>query len=109
MDKPYKGPCWCASVAIPQVLFAKIPDESKNVACICNNCIQSAQEDSKKQQPAPLQPGDFYHNAEGLMVFTKEFHLRRGYCCESNCLHCPYQTVPKSVAPLAAHEPSKIS
>jgi uncharacterized protein DUF5522 len=25
-----------------------------------------------------------------LMVFTSEFLLRRGYCCESGCRNCPY-------------------
>ncbi|WP_436518056.1 DUF5522 domain-containing protein [Ekhidna sp. To15] len=24
------------------------------------------------------------------MVFTEKFHLKRGYCCGSGCLHCPY-------------------
>ncbi|MBP7478209.1 MAG: hypothetical protein KA797_06785 [Chitinophagales bacterium] len=24
------------------------------------------------------------------MVFTREYHLKRGYCCGSKCLHCPY-------------------
>lgn len=33
---------------------------------------------------------DFYINKDGNTVFTEEFHLRRGYCCESGCLHCPY-------------------
>lgn len=33
---------------------------------------------------------DFYFNQAGLMVFTKEYHLNRGYCCESGCLNCPY-------------------
>jgi hypothetical protein len=23
-------------------------------------------------------------------VFTKEFHLSRGYCCGNGCRHCPY-------------------
>ena len=23
-------------------------------------------------------------------MFTKAYHLRRGYCCESGCRHCPY-------------------
>jgi len=34
---------------------------------------------------------DYYINEDGLYVFTKEFHLKRGYCCESGCLHCPYK------------------
>ena len=23
-------------------------------------------------------------------VFTRDFHLERGYCCESSCRHCQY-------------------
>lgn len=38
---------------------------------------------------ADLQPGDFYWE-DGRMVFTEQFHLRRGKCCGSGCRHCPY-------------------
>ncbi len=31
-----------------------------------------------------------YYFENGLMVFTEKYHLKRGYCCESNCRHCPY-------------------
>ncbi|WP_181305141.1 DUF5522 domain-containing protein [Rufibacter sp. XAAS-G3-1] len=43
-----------------------------------------------KPKPLPLEPGDFYFNAQGRMVFTAQYHLRRGYCCGSGCKHCPY-------------------
>lgn len=33
---------------------------------------------------------DFYINDKGLFVFTETYHLKRGFCCESGCLHCPY-------------------
>jgi hypothetical protein len=33
---------------------------------------------------------DFYINTEGNLVFTEKYHLDRGYCCQSGCLHCPY-------------------
>lgn len=33
---------------------------------------------------------DFYFNEQGFMVFTESYHLKRGYCCKSNCRHCPY-------------------
>lgn len=37
-----------------------------------------------------LQPGDYY--LEGpYVVFTAAYHLRRGYCCNSDCRHCPYK------------------
>ena len=42
------------------------------------------------QEPALIEGKDFYINDEGLWVFTKEYHLRRGYCCGSGCRHCPY-------------------
>ena len=33
---------------------------------------------------------DFYFNEDGLMVFTKAYHLKRGYCCKNKCKHCPW-------------------
>ena len=33
---------------------------------------------------------DYYLNEEGYVVFTEKYHLKRGYCCKSNCMHCPY-------------------
>ena len=33
---------------------------------------------------------DYYFNEQGLMVFTAKYHLRRGYCCQNGCRHCPY-------------------
>jgi len=37
----------------------------------------------------PVEGEDFYWEGEA-MVFTQRFHLRRGYCCDSSCRHCPY-------------------
>ena len=37
-----------------------------------------------------LEPGDAYMEGP-YMVFTAQFHLRRGYCCNSACRHCPYR------------------
>jgi len=37
-----------------------------------------------------LKPEDFYLNEEGYMVFTREYHLKRGYCCKNACKHCPW-------------------
>jgi hypothetical protein len=39
---------------------------------------------------APLRPEDFYME-NGFLVFTAAYHLRRGYCCNSDCRHCPYK------------------
>lgn len=43
---------------------------------------------SKKQEL--VEDVHYYFNEEGLMVFTKQYHLKRGYCCKSGCLNCPY-------------------
>lgn len=37
-----------------------------------------------------LEEGDHYFTSEGYIVFTEQYHLKRGYCCESGCRHCPY-------------------
>lgn len=37
-----------------------------------------------------LLPGDAYMEGS-CVVFTAQFHLRRGYCCNSGCRHCPYR------------------
>ena len=37
-----------------------------------------------------LQAGDYYLE-NGNWVFTKQYHLRRGWCCNSGCRHCPYK------------------
>jgi hypothetical protein len=39
---------------------------------------------------SPLVEGEDFYVENGLYVFTAEFLLRRGYCCESGCRHCPY-------------------
>ncbi|MFY9221345.1 MAG: DUF5522 domain-containing protein [Blastocatellia bacterium] len=32
---------------------------------------------------------DFYWEGR-YMVLTDKYLLKRGYCCESGCRHCPY-------------------
>ena len=45
--------------------------------------------DSPKPEPMPLEAGDYYMEGPN-MVFTAQYHLKRGYCCGSGCRHCPY-------------------
>lgn len=33
---------------------------------------------------------DIYYSTDGYIIFTEKYHLKRGYCCKSNCKHCPY-------------------
>ena len=45
---------------------------------------------SDYSKPYELESGDFYRTVEGYIVFTEKYHLKRGYCCQSGCKHCPY-------------------
>ncbi|HEY8403566.1 MAG TPA: DUF5522 domain-containing protein [Flavobacteriales bacterium] len=42
--------------------------------------------DNKTNENEP----DYYVTEEGFIVFTESYHLKRGYCCQSGCKHCPY-------------------
>lgn len=52
----------------------------------------------EKVKPAPgeanfsIRPreGEFYMEGP-FLVFTEAYHLRRGYCCNTGCRHCPYK------------------
>jgi hypothetical protein len=49
--------------------------------------------DDSDSEPAPapvLEEGVDYYLENELMVFTAAFLLKRGYCCERGCRHCPY-------------------
>lgn len=37
----------------------------------------------------PVEREDFYREGD-FIVFTRPYHLKRGYCCGSGCRHCPY-------------------
>lgn len=45
--------------------------------------------EEEKTLPQELLPGDSYMEGPYL-VFTAQYHLRRGSCCHSGCRHCPY-------------------
>lgn len=54
---------------------------------------KDANKRESKPMPKPqklVEGKDFYMNDQGFMVFTEHYHLKRGHCCESGCLHCPY-------------------
>ncbi|WP_303309903.1 DUF5522 domain-containing protein [Hymenobacter sp. BT730] len=57
-------------------------------------------------QPQPLQPGDYYFTSEGFMVFTEQYHRRRGTCCGSGCRHCPWQAGGTRKKPSSGPKPS---
>lgn len=95
------GDCWC--ISLPNII------EVSNQDCLCKTCLvkkinsqidqyiadansgkQRIQDLSKYQTSQLIEGIDFYIES-GMYVFTKWYHLKRGYCCTSGCRHCPYQ------------------
>ncbi len=46
---------------------------------------------SSEPPAAKFVEGVDYYNEDGFMILTERFLLRRGYCCENGCRHCPYR------------------
>jgi len=45
--------------------------------------------EASEEQVSLIENEDYYFE-NGLMVLTSHYLLRRGYCCEQGCRHCPY-------------------
>jgi len=86
----YKGPCWCEAANIPDELLARVPVDLRKKACICRSCVTGFYEKHSANSPQSLCSPDYYVDPDGRLVFTADYHLRRGYCCGSGCRHCPY-------------------
>lgn len=96
--------CWCFD--LPHVGVVASQDQD----CLCPTCLTQTiskmplDESGIKSDSAggvsvrpgeegaqtPLVEGEDYYLEGAAMVFTGRFLLRRGYCCESGCRHCPY-------------------
>jgi len=48
----YKGQCWCAHLEIPNDLLARVPENLRDRACICQNCVARFQLESVPAVPA---------------------------------------------------------
>jgi len=46
--------------------------------------------DSKPKRTFASTTEDYYLDDQGRLVFTAKYHLKRGYCCQNGCKHCPY-------------------
>jgi hypothetical protein len=51
---------------------------------------ESAEQQKTEPGSNELPAEDFYYEGP-YMVFTAAYHLKRGYCCNSGCRHCPYK------------------
>lgn len=44
----------------------------------------------REEEKSKVHTEDYYISEEGYYIFTKEYHLKRGYCCLSGCINCPF-------------------
>lgn len=58
---------------------------------IKNDWIVRLEAERLIKEKTKLNPDEFYWNENGQMVFTEQYHLRRGRCCNNSCKHCPYK------------------
>lgn len=98
--------CWCAT--LPALITSGEVED-----CLCQNCLQELIQPKVEKIVADIKDGnrendvrnlyvqdskkliegiDFYREGS-LWVLKEWFHLKRGYCCGSNCRHCPYDHV----------------
>ena len=56
---------------------------------IRNDWVQQLEAQRILKEKTKLQPDEFYWD-DGNLVFTEQYHLRRGRCCNNKCKHCPY-------------------
>lgn len=96
------GSCWCDS-------FPPIFQPSLEVDCLCPACLKKATIKKINEYTNALTPEDALNNKatflpnttkqiegidfyaeNGFLVFTSWHHLKRGYCCNNGCRHCPY-------------------
>ena len=69
--------------------------------CFCQSCLEAiaakpeitwhelVARDHATAPSLAIFDGDTYQEG-ATIVFTAQFHLRRGYCCGNGCRHCPY-------------------
>jgi len=96
------GSCWCNQ-------FPSIFEMNPESDCLCPVCLKretvlkikeytqnlSSDEISANkvkdlsQTKKLIEDIDFYIEKDNY-VFTAWYHLKRGYCCENGCRHCPY-------------------
>jgi hypothetical protein len=52
-------------------------------------------EEQRQAHDAAVRRGEdrYTDPVTGARVFTELFHRRRGFCCGSECRHCPYDHV----------------
>ena len=108
----YKGPCWCERPTLSGAAMRRLLADLPEPRCLCESCLQGIADDSEitwdelvarsrqaRVPPIPIE-GDFYLEGSAV-VFTEQYHLRRGFCCGNGCRHCPFGKQGQDIASVA--------
>ena len=102
-----KEPCWCTQETFPPELLTRVPEDARRTVCICRRCVVAARRAEAKTRPLPnAHTGDFYTD-DGRVIFTEQYHRKRGYCCGNGCRHCPFDDLERDIAFAEAGETKK--
>ncbi|HAA13762.1 MAG TPA: hypothetical protein DCE41_19550 [Cytophagales bacterium] len=92
--------CWC--MALPQVMEleeAATCLSKEDLAQKIKDYFEVNPEAARKYWRKPegripvldcTEGVDYHVDERGRWVFTAYYHLRKGYCCQNGCKHCPY-------------------
>ena len=53
--------------------------------------------ETKEVKPQKFVEDVDYYFENGFMILTAHFLLKRGYCCNNGCRHCPYSEDEKLI------------
>jgi hypothetical protein len=95
-------PCWCFElpnglVPTPEKKFncsrATVQDLRNAIDQYCVDLDEEKRRKIKELGPAkrPIPLLDYDTNLSGNVVFTRWYHLRRGFCCGNGCLNCGWK------------------
>lgn len=86
--------CQCSTISLSDVT-RKFLDHTY-FGCLCATCLTEMESKvsvlNGKSFPKPSEQIENFHYyiENGFYVFTEQYHLLRGSCCNSGCRHCAY-------------------
>ena len=86
--------CQCANISLSDATRKFL--DNTYFGCLCANCLTEIESNvlalkgNSFPKPSEQIENIHYYIENGFYVFTEQYHLLRGSCCNSGCRHCPY-------------------
>src|SRR6185436_14052235 len=88
------GDCQCTTVSVSMQTLQFL--KKTYLDCMCVACLLEVDkmfasiEGETFPKPNEQREGFHFYRENDFIVFTEQYHLLRGTCCQSGCRHCPY-------------------